>query len=258
MAGYPKHAGALDPRWEIVGSRDGRNRPCFARSPLVGARFGNLVIQVPARGNDAKSLCRCDCGQENFVENRSLYRGRSTACRKCGFEAGSKKRSAGRGYADIIPDKDTRLMWLHRYTGIISRCYDQNHRAYPNYGGRGIGICDEWRNDRKSFLRYAVTLPGWDDPGLDLDRVDNGGGYRPGNLRLVPRKINSRNKRNNVLVEYAGEKLSIAEFYERFTPLWAGYTTVIWHLDNGRSPGWIVDYYGKTRGRVRSAELRAS
>lgn len=258
MAGYPKHAGSLDPRWEIVDYRDSRNRTCYARRPVAGSRFGSLIVLEPENANDGKSLCRCDCGDEYRVENRCLYRGASSGCRKCGHDKQGVTNTAKRGYAAIIPDKTTRLMWLHRYTGIISRCYDPNHKAYPNYGGRGIGICDEWRNDRKAFLRYAVTLPGWSDPALELDRIDNEGGYEPGNVRIVPRTINARNRRTNSFIEYNGERMPISEFFERFTPLWAGPSTLFWHLSQGKPPEWIVDYYRKTRGRLRSAELRAS
>lgn len=143
-------------------------------------------------------------------------------------------------------------MWCHRYTGMVSRCYDPNHRAYPNYGGRGIRVCAQWKRDRRKFFEYALTLPGYDQLGLDMDRIDNDRGYEPGNLRLVSRGENSNNRRSTVYLKFRGEELTFSEFWSRFCPDWHR-NAIQHHFDMGRSPEWVVDRYRATRGRVRSS-----
>lgn len=95
-----------------------------------------------------------------------------------------------------MPDDEHRARLLNRLSSIISRCTNPKCRVYPSYGGRGITVHDEWIKDRWSFLRYVQTLPGWDNPELQLDRIDNDSGYAPGNLRFVTCSENAKNKRH--------------------------------------------------------------
>lgn len=81
------------------------------------------------------------------------------------------------------------------WDGIIQRCCNPNAKNYHNYGGRGISVCNEWRNDFSVFEEYCVSN-GWRD-GLQIDRVDNDGNYCPGNIRFVTQTENLRNKRTN-------------------------------------------------------------
>ena len=67
---------------------------------------------------------------------------------------------------------------------------------YQNYGGRGITVFEEWRKNKRAFLEYVVTLEGWDNPSLELDRIDVDKGYEPGNIRFVTRSQNAANKRS--------------------------------------------------------------
>ena len=78
---------------------------------------------------------------------------------------------------------------------IRARCCYPTDKDYQRYGGRGITVYEPWRTDRKEFLRYLVSLDGWDDPKRDLDRIDNNLGYAPNNLRFATKSENARNKR---------------------------------------------------------------
>jgi hypothetical protein len=89
------------------------------------------------------------------------------------------------------------------WDGIIQRCYNPKAKNYHNYGGRGIGMLDEWRNSFPSFEEFCLNN-GWRD-GLQIDRIDNSAGYFPSNIRFVARADNLRNKRTNHMITYKGE-----------------------------------------------------
>lgn len=82
-----------------------------------------------------------------------------------------------------------------RIKGSIQRCHDPKDKSYPNYGGRGIYVHPPWRKDKAAYLEYLLTLPNWDDPRRDLDRIDNNRGYEPGNLRFATKTQNANNRR---------------------------------------------------------------
>jgi hypothetical protein len=97
------------------------------------------------------------------------------------------------GYDDIVPDPEHRVRLLNRISACHSRCFNPKTRNFSSYGGRGITVT--WGRDRRAFLEYLVTLDGWDDPSLELDRIDVDGPYGPGNLRFATKSENAKNKR---------------------------------------------------------------
>jgi len=97
---------------------------------------------------------------------------------------------------------------------IRARCYNPKHRAYCNYGKRGIIICDEWLNNPERFCEWAMSN-GYKQE-LTIDRKDNDGNYEPDNCRFVTRKIQSRNTRQVHKLIYKGELLTIVEIVERY------------------------------------------
>ena len=247
MAGRSGDVVAQDPRWELVANRerDELGRQNHVALPRDGARFGSLVVlRSVADGKRSRVTCRCDCGGEWTGEPRQLRRGPG----RCGA-CGHKKPDMARRNADLFPDPVVRAAWGHRYSGMVSRCYDPDHAAYPNYGGRGITVHKPWLRDRRKFFEFALTLDGWALPNLDLDRIDNERGYEPGNLRLVSRSESSSNRRATVFLTFEGVELPFAEFWSRFCPEWHR-NAITHHLDRGRSPEWIVAHYRATRGRV--------
>jgi hypothetical protein len=97
---------------------------------------------------------------------------------------------------------------------IIRRCTDPKRKAYANYGGRGIRICDEWRQSFVAFRDYVIQLAHCGEEGYSLDRIDNGGNYEPGNLRWATRSEQARNKRNTRWLTYQGKTQSITAWAE--------------------------------------------
>lgn len=127
-------------------------------------------------------------------------------------------------------NKDSKLYRV--WDGIIQRCCNPNAKNYKNYGGRGIGICEEWRKSFKAFEEYCL-LHGWRQ-GLQIDRIDNEFGYMPNNVRFVSPRENARNKRTNHLITFQGETMCAADWCNKYgisdSTLWRRLTS-----------GWSVE-----------------
>ena len=91
-----------------------------------------------------------------------------------------------------------------------ARCYNPKSNRYHNYGGRGIEVCWEWRNDFWAFEKWA-NRSGW-RKGYQIDRINTDGNYEPDNCRWVTPKDNNRNRRNNRLVTYLGVTKTLSEW----------------------------------------------
>ena len=101
------------------------------------------------------------------------------------------------------------------YHGMKLRCYNSNHNAYQNYGGRGITVCDAWKNSSKAFFEWALAN-GYEEH-LTLDRINNDGNYEPSNCRwITPREqaYNRRTKSNTNVVGVSYHKN--AQRYEAY------------------------------------------
>lgn len=115
-----------------------------------------------------------------------------------------------------------------------TRCFNPKCKYFTRYGGRGITVCDRWRNDFKTFLADMGTCP----PGLTLERIDNDGIYEPGNCKWATQFEQCNNRTGLRRFEYQGEKLTIAEWSRRTgMPEWK----IRRRLDAGESPERILD-----------------
>lgn len=92
------------------------------------------------------------------------------------------------------------------------RCLDPKHARYADYGGRGITVCDRWKDSPVNFIADMGPCP----PGHELDRIDNNKGYEPSNCRWVTREVNGRNRRSNRLLTMGGETRSLAEWAQMY------------------------------------------
>lgn len=106
--------------------------------------------------------------------------------------------------------RHTRLFRI--WSNIKTRCSNKNTTYYQRYGGRGIIVCDEWKNDFKAFYDWAMAN-GYAD-GLTIDRINNDGNYCPENCRWVTMSKQSRNKSTNHLFTAFGVTKSLIELCE--------------------------------------------
>lgn len=131
------------------------------------------------------AICKCKCGDEHRVIIDHLLAGRSKRCRTCGNEKPSHKWRPTNGTK--YPPKLKRAV-----TDAINRCADEKDK---NYGGREIMVYLPWVDDPRLFIEHLMTLDGWENPELVLDRVNNNGNYEPGNLRWATYTLSGQNKR---------------------------------------------------------------
>jgi len=98
--------------------------------------------------------------------------------------------------------------WWH----MVERCYNENDKSYKHYGGRGIKVCREWRFNFSAFYDYVSKLPNFGEEGRTLDRINNNGSYRPGNVRWADSKTQNNNKRNIRKIYYNGKSQTLTEW----------------------------------------------
>lgn len=168
--------------------------------------FGRYTVikEAMQRGLQRYVVCQCDCGTVREVRWESLRSGGSKSC-------GCLRRDIHRVH-DLSSHKYYRI-----YKQIIRRCYDESNSKYKYYGGRGIRVCDDWKdglNGMRAFLRW-VDEQLISASGREIDRIDNDGNYEPSNCRLSDRKGQNRNTRSNTFVEFNGQRMLFIECFER-------------------------------------------
>lgn len=173
---------------------------------ITGQRFGRLTVQEmsPSKSNgQIMWVCRCDCGNIITVLGNDLKRGHTKSC-GCFRKESTRTQNTKHGF------RHTRIYkaWMN----MKARCYILSSKDYKNYGGRGIAVCDEWRNDFKTFYDWSMAN-GYRD-NLTIDRIDTNGGYCPENCRWVTLKTQANNTRRNHFVEYKGKRHTLSEWSE--------------------------------------------
>lgn len=181
---------------------------------ISGYRFDRLVVISEVigegkgkKGYKSKWLCRCDCGNEKVIYRNSLVSGTTHSC-GCYEKEVKKTMHLKHGMAK------SRIwsIWLN----MIDRCEREGNKSYKDYGGRGIKVCEEWKNSFEAFKEWSYAN-GYTDE-LTIDRIDTDKDYSPDNCRWATRKEQTRNRRitlrvNGVPLAEIAEKEGIS--YQR-------------------------------------------
>ena len=182
--------------------RGGSTKSCGCtqniRQDFIGRKYGRLTIVAEAEDIRFSSIsvkrvfvCRCECGTVLEVRHDAMTSGNTKSC-------GCYKRE--QTIASNIKNKTTHGLEHHplysTWNGMNRRCYNKNTKHFEHYGGRGIYVCDEWRDDPTEFIRWAVEETEWHEGcGLSLDRIDVNGHYEPSNCRFTDWSTQTLNRR---------------------------------------------------------------
>ena len=157
---------------------------------VVGYKHHRLtIISEIGTGNDKVFTVQCECGTTKEIKRKSITYSKSCGCLQ-------REKSTTHG----MSSKNKK--WYDRWRGMIKRCYNSKCRAYPNYGGRGIQVCDRWREPNgvgcKNYIDDIHNILGpQPGPNYSLDRIDNDGNYEISNLRWATLSVQAKNQRRN-------------------------------------------------------------
>lgn len=160
---------------------------------LSGQQVNRLTVAARDAARTARVYwsCVCECGVRVSVSASDLKSGHTKSC-GCAQQESRVKVNTKHGYSRT----PTYVVW----SNMLARCTNPNLRDFKNYGGRGISVCERW----KVFTNFLADM-GEKPAGLSLDRIDNEGGYEPGNCRWATASEQRRNQRPMLIVRAAAE-----------------------------------------------------
>src|SRR5665647_2461398 len=170
---------------------------------LTDRVYGRLTVVKYAgtdKGNHQLWICKCECGNEKTARAGHLNSGYTKSC-GCLLKENMSRISKQNS------DYRTKEKLYDVWTTMIQRTENPKANGYKNYGGKGIRICDEWRNDYFSFKKWSDENEYQE--GLTIDRIDGNEDYSPSNCRWVDRYVQNNNTSRNIFYECFGKKQTI-------------------------------------------------
>lgn len=198
---------------------------------LAGQRFGKLkVLSISHKKRSSYWCCKCDCGSQVIIREWCLLNGTRTTCGCVGHKTNLKHGQSGR----------TRTKEYYTWCSMVGRCQNPNLPMYKRYGGRGITVCERWRNSYETFLSDLGKAP---SKKHSIERINNDGNYEPGNCKWATNDEQQRNRQGVILVTHNNLTLPLSDWCNR---LKLNRSTVRKYLNNGKTFPDIINSY-KTR-----------
>lgn len=204
---------------------------------LTGQRFGRLVVikmheHTYGKYGKITWLCKCDCGNTKVINGECLRDGGTRSC-GCLHDELIVARNTKHG-CTITGQKD-RLYTV--WASMKNRCNNPNSDFYYRYGGRGIKVCEEWKNDYAAFKEWAYAN-GYDENAdfmqCTIDRIDLDKGYSPENCRWTDIVSQANLRSNSHWITYKGKTQTLAQWARE---LGVGYSMLSIRLKKG----WSVE-----------------
>lgn len=173
---------------------------------LQGAMFDlwTVIAYAGKRGSQHMWLCECKCGRQQVVYRNNLVTGKSGRCVKC---RGRNISAAKRGLPYAFPSE------FRSWSSMKARCGNPKNIGWPNYGGRGIAVCQQWLN---SFANFMANLGPKPNREYEIDRIDNNGNYTPDNCRWATRSEQARNTRHTCFITIDGQTRCLTAWCEYY------------------------------------------
>lgn len=180
---------------------------------LTGQKFGRLTVirhleRFERKNSTYAWLCECECGKQIQTCASKLQSGHT---KSCGCMKAERIGNLNKKYKY----SNKRLYGV--YKAMLDRCYDSKNPMYKHYGGKGVTVCDEWKNDYDAFAAWAFSS-GYDKDAkfqeCTIDRIKLNGNYEPSNCRWVTNKKQQQNTSRCRFYEHNGEVHNIAEWAE--------------------------------------------
>lgn len=185
-----------------------QHRKSYRNIDLTGKRFGRLEVISKNPNGRSTFICQCDCGNQVIVCASRLF-DRTISC-GCAWKDVQKKFAE-----NLVSHGGSYTKLYYKYRNMIDRCHNPKSRNFPRYGGRGISVCDEWRNSFVAFREWAYKT-GYDE-SLDrseqsIDRIDGNGNYCPENCRWATSREQQENRDITKFYDFRGEKITASHF----------------------------------------------
>src|SRR5690554_4682363 len=164
--------------------------------------YGEVTIISGDESDPRRCVGRCVCGKEKSFLLSNLRRGRT---RSCGCLRAKHIRDGAKCEGDSNGSK-LYYAWINMRT----RCYNENFIGFEYYGGKGVRVCEEWREDYMAFKKWALAN-GYKE-GLSIDRINVNGNYSPENCRWASDVEQARNKTTTWFIEIDGVKQTAKEW----------------------------------------------
>lgn len=213
------------------------------RKDLRGKRFGRLtVIDFSHKGGTSGRTyyykCLCDCGNECVKSSAYLLQAYTYPHQSCGCWHKELNINASTTHGHGKKTDPTYKTWVE----LKLRCCNPNNTAYPNYGGRGIKVCDRWLHSFENFLADMGERPSKE---YSIDRIDVNGDYCPENCRWATRKQQCNNRRTNINITYNGKTQTLMQWCDE---LGLNFSNARYMLRRtGRSFEYIVNHQLKIK-----------
>lgn len=207
---------------------------------IVKGRWTQVGFSFRTSKKFKSAVFLCECGNRKVVKVGSVVAGESLSCGCLCVEINDAQRTK-HGHSRNGRKSSEYISWSR----MKQRCYNETHAMWPEYGSRGISVCERWRDSFEAFLEDMGPRP----DGCSIDRIDNDGDYEPRNCRWSNSHDQSRNKRSNIMIEVNGVTKCITDWS---ASCGAAVSTIKYRLKRG----WSAERAVTEPGREKQKESK--